>query len=292
MDQFNRDYPEYLESETDRALKKAQQVYKVRIDNLKKRFNQTGGKFISNVLCYRVAEYRGKNQINTEYKYTHTSPSLPVWVFPSMQWWDLEVCLAISLDVLTSTDNLPAAKERIESGPEWLPTLGGQMYKYTCCHNNRFWLVETPSANEAYGIKFILSLQKSVLVVKHVWLSKIKWWNYPKNVYLFVVVWLDQQASPISAPLCHWLRLCSESHTNVLFRLSMYVVRLHCIVCGFCVHDKMPGCILDKQEFLSMRRDWVYVNEEHAMRRPISRNSTHAPRMHCRAAVHCGCTER
>ncbi|KAK0153544.1 Major histocompatibility complex class I-related gene protein [Merluccius polli] len=52
--QLARDYPKYLEMETQRALD-GQQRLNVYMDDVKKRFNQTGGKFISNVLCYRCA---------------------------------------------------------------------------------------------------------------------------------------------------------------------------------------------------------------------------------------------
>ncbi|CAL8238644.1 unnamed protein product, partial [Lota lota] len=45
MDQVTRDDPDYLESETRIALSNQQQ-YKVRIETLKKRFNQTGGAHI------------------------------------------------------------------------------------------------------------------------------------------------------------------------------------------------------------------------------------------------------
>ena len=48
MEQVTRDDPDYLERETGLALG-SQQAFKVSIGNLKKRFNQTGGKFISNV---------------------------------------------------------------------------------------------------------------------------------------------------------------------------------------------------------------------------------------------------
>ncbi|KAK0146857.1 Major histocompatibility complex class I-related gene protein [Merluccius polli] len=47
MDQLARDYPELQEMETKRGLD-TQQRYKARIDDVKKHFNQTGGKFISN----------------------------------------------------------------------------------------------------------------------------------------------------------------------------------------------------------------------------------------------------
>ncbi|KAK0139290.1 Major histocompatibility complex class I-related gene protein [Merluccius polli] len=49
MDQFTRDYPKYQERETHRGLD-AQQKYKVRIDDLKQRFNQTGGAHIYQVM--------------------------------------------------------------------------------------------------------------------------------------------------------------------------------------------------------------------------------------------------
>ncbi|KAK0133866.1 Major histocompatibility complex class I-related gene protein [Merluccius polli] len=45
MDQFNRDYPKYKESGTQRALD-GQRHFKARIDDLKQRFNQTGGAHI------------------------------------------------------------------------------------------------------------------------------------------------------------------------------------------------------------------------------------------------------
>ena len=59
MDQFNRDYPEYLEMETQKALD-GQQRLKVYMDDAKIIFNQTGGKFISNVLCTGLQNIEAK----------------------------------------------------------------------------------------------------------------------------------------------------------------------------------------------------------------------------------------
>ena len=58
------------------------------------------------------------------------------------------------------------------------------------------------------------------------------------------------------------VRLCSKSHSNVLFILSMtieYVVRSNCIICGFCVREKCLNVYIEiSKNFFRMCR-FVYV---------------------------------
>ncbi|KAK0146063.1 Major histocompatibility complex class I-related gene protein [Merluccius polli] len=98
MDQVIRDYPKYQEMETQRALN-SQEGFKVRMDDLKKRFNHTGGKFISNVLCYRVAEYRGKNLINMNIN-TH------ITLYPSLSE-SFPPCSVVNLSFLAGPAGQP-----------------------------------------------------------------------------------------------------------------------------------------------------------------------------------------